>query len=244
MPAWGWVRSTQPQGLVLPSEIVREANTNTPLEEKPAAVFVSGWSAAREEKRSKLRPTELTCLPSRCWGASLRDGQPREPLPRVPELSTVGRPCRPCATWPVALRSRCPPEETLLGGGGSGSEAPVECEEHLSHDALVSCPRNVKGPVLFPLRLAFHLGGLLTPAANVRGPAVPCSAQGAPGQAPRERRALAGVRPRARALTLCLLCRRVPWQPEEKRGHGSWSEMFERRLSVMYLLCLWQILHG
>lgn len=27
-------------------------------------------------------------------------------------------------------------------------------------------------------------------------------------------------------------------------GRRSWSEMFERRLSVMYLLCLWQILHG
>ena len=34
--------------------------------------------------------------------------------------------------------------------------------------------------------------------------------------------------------------------PADRRGtfHRSWSEMFERRLSVMYLLYLWQILHG
>lgn len=33
-----------------------------------------------------------------------------------------------------------------------------------------------------------------------------------------------------------ILCRRTPRWPGEKRGHRSWSEMFERRLSVMYLL--------
>lgn len=31
---------------------------------------------------------------------------------------------------------------------------------------------------------------------------------------------------------------------EETPGPRSWSEMCERRLSVMYLLCSWQILHG
>lgn len=83
---------------------------------REAAVFASGSSAAHEEKQSKMRHTELTCLPSRCQGASLRDGQPCEPLPRVPELSAAGRPCRSCATRPVAPQSRCRPGETLLEG--------------------------------------------------------------------------------------------------------------------------------
>ena len=60
---------------------------------------------------------------------------------------------------------------------------------------------------------------------------------------------------RARGATkgVCSLCIHLfhpfPLQggcPGSRRRSGprSWSEMFERRLSVMYLLYLWQILHG
>ena len=77
----------------------------------------------------------------------------------------------------------------------SGSAFPVEGEEHLSHDAFVLCPRNMKGTVLFangasfPISEGFRLLPLMSGRALLA--ALP---QVRPRKAPREHSVSAGVR--------------------------------------------------